>query len=654
MGKNIPEELINPREDKFLKEEELRGEKELLNINEIIEAQLSVELSEISILLEELKVNFENFIDGKNLTKKEENKLRKKVIGVFEGKIKKITKKNNSDKKLEEFKAIKNDLTRISKLGMEDLVEGVESLRESALSDDKKNEKDSIISPAEVEADIEVETEPVSVIESIDQIKIIEKEEKPISPIIKKAIMDKDFAGQMMENEISKQNNGKNERERVRKEISDFIADMDSLLVEFEEKEGRFNEAFPGMDKILENIKKTKQAYQDRLEKFRTLGENDYTQKNLVEINQLHNRLCKILEIDWNQYYKEKMNLEDDTHSSVESNPKIESVEIKKASDNKNNQVLIDEIETEQVNDLPIETDKIVLEDLTDHEFEGVHSPIIDNIRKSERQKIINKYGEINDVYLKYGEGGFPMDSIVIVGYELNGPDNNFVEIEKVIKGKNVKEKLNLNEFDEYLMAGGYEREKIIESDIGSKEKLTQEEQLELQKFVEEILAKIDADLVSLKDLLKTKDVGDKIKDRISLYEENGLRKIKEIIAKDKDIFESQDIFNLVNTLHLKIRTILDNLIDEPKEEISENEEEKSIEFSEDERNKIELIEKSLTGITEKWKSEFSWGDDFPKGRIEQMLEIQTLVFLKKNFREKGWFVGKEEETAEFILKNKK
>jgi len=634
MDKKNPNELMNSRGDKFLKEKGIRDEKEFLNINEIIEAELSVEFSEISILLEELRVKFENFINGKNLTKKEKSKLRKKVVGAFEGKIKKITKKNNDDKKLKELKAFKDDLTKIVNLEMEDLVEGVESIGEGVLSDDKKDENDLIISPAQVEADIEIKAEPVGAIESVDDIKNIEKEKRSISPI-RKAMMDKDFAGQMMENEISKQSNGKNERERVRKEIGDFITDMDSLLVEFEEKENRFNEAFPEMDKILENIKKTKQAYQDRLEKFRTLSENDYTQKNLVEINQLHNRLCKILEIDWNQYYKEKINLGDDAPSSTESSPETEDFEIKKSADNENNEV--------------------VLEDLKDYEFEGAHSPIIDNIREFERQRIINKYGEINDVYLKYNnENGFPIDSIVIVGYELNGPDNDFVKIEKIIKGENIKERLNLNEFDEYLMAGGYEREKVTKSDVGNKEKLTQEEQLELQKFVEEILAKIDADLASLKDLLRTKDVEQRIKDKVSLYEENGLKKIREIIAKDKNIFESQNILNLVDILHLKIKTILDNLSNDAQVENLKDEKEEHMEFNDDEKKKLEIIKNSLVGIIERWRTDFNWGDDFPKSRIEQMLEIQALVFLKKNFREKGWFIGREEEVAEFILKNKK
>jgi|GEM_PF-7111727 len=634
MDKKNPDELMNSRGDKFLKEKGIRDKKEFLNINEIIGAELSVEFSEISILLEELRVKFENFINGKNLNKKEQSKLRKKVVGAFEGKIKKINKKNNDDKKLKELKAFKDDLTKIVNLEMEDLVEGVESIGEGVLSDDKKDENDLTISPAQVEADIEIKAEPVGAIESVDDIKNIEKEKRSISPI-RKAMMDKDFAGQMMENEISKQSNGKNERERVRKEIGDFITDMDSLLVEFEEKENRFNEAFPEMDKILENIKKTKQAYQDRLEKFRTLSENDYTQKNLVEINQLHNRLCKILEIDWNQYYKEKINLGDDAPSSTESSPETEDFEIKKSADNENNEV--------------------VLEDLKDYEFEGAHSPIIDNIREFERQRIINKYGEINDVYLKYNnENGFPIDSIVIVGYELNGPDNDFVKIEKIIKGENIKERLNLNEFDEYLMAGGYEREKVTKSDVGNKEKLTQEEQLELQKFVEEILAKIDADLASLKDLLRTKDVEQRIKDKVSLYEENGLKKIREIIAKDKNIFESQNILNLVDILHLKIKTILDNLSNDAQVENLKDEKEEHMEFNDDEKKKLEIIKNSLVGIIERWRTDFNWGDDFPKSRIEQMLEIQALVFLKKNFREKGWFIGREEEVAEFILKNKK
>ncbi|MEF3691850.1 MAG: hypothetical protein V3574_02205 [Candidatus Moraniibacteriota bacterium] len=426
----------------------------------------------------------------------------------------------------------------------------------------------------------------------------------------------------------------------VREELNEILANIETLINVLEKKYLKFIERKNLTKK--EEIKLRKKivgVFKQKLVKINKKRNGELRLKNL---DILKNEVEEILKMEIDDYLKDlnnKKNSEEDFDSSKNEElfiaPEVVELEADLSVEDKENQ-----------------TDKVkggILSDLSGFEYEGEHSLVKDKIIKSERQKIIDRYGNENDVYLRYDEGGFPTDSIEIVGYEFNGgQEGNFVEIKKVVGDKEVREKIDLNEFDKYLSAGNYEREKTFESVTKEREKLTSEEQTELKIFVEEILAKIDADLVSLRDMIKNKDVEERIKKRILLYEENGLKKIREIIKTDKSIFESQDILNLTETLHLKIKTALDTLSDKF------NEADKFLEsLNEREKQTLEkigeLIEETKNGL----KEAFDWGK-LSERRIEQIIEDQTIMFLMNNFTKQGLFVDREELAAEYIFKNKK
>jgi len=95
----------------------------------------------------------------------------------------------------------------------------------------------------------------------------------------------------------------------------------------------------------------------------------------------------------------------------------------------------------------------------------------------------------------------------------------------------------------------------------------------------------------------------------------------------------------------------VDNPEDLPLKELKDvsQEDMHNAKFSEKEKKIIEGAENIAFKFAEKQKGEFNW-ENFPKGRISQVLEIQTIKFLMDNFKKYTLFADREEEVAELIV----
>lgn len=82
-----------------------------------------------------------------------------------------------------------------------------------------------------------------------------------------------------------------------------------------------------------------------------------------------------------------------------------------------------------------------------------------------------------------------------------------------------------------------------------------------------------------------------------------------------------------------------------------ESQEQKELIFTDEENVFVEKSKEVVAKFIDKSKSEFNW-DDFPQKRIAMMLEIQAVALLMREFKKRNLFVVREEEIAEFIIKN--
>lgn len=656
MGRNIPSELSNPNEDKFLissiKEANNKGKSDLLNNVEMIEAELELKLSEIEVLLNEVNIKFSGFVEGRNFSKKEESKLKKKIVGVFENRIKKNKKKKDNNQKIEEFEKIIEELKDFVDSEIEGLdddgeiilkrenkeIEGVKDInKESEVSgDDNGANEDSMI---DNDSDSVIVSE-VGVVNNNgnDDIERLN---------IQKARKDKNFAEQMMgENmEDIDKNSAEKEKEIVKKGIEEFIVEIENLLGEFDRKKNDFKGSLPNAMKIVEDMEKTKKTYQDKIEEFKLLEGDDLTRKKLTEINQLHARLCRVLELDWVLRYKEKSGIIADKKDSKDSdNNKVLSDESYEGSDNES-----------EIVDVP-------LGDLSDHEYEGVHSPVIEKINRGARQEALNnliiKYGDIGTGYVRYDNQGDLAEKLIVLNYELNGPDNNFIEFEIINQDGNEIKKINLKKIDGFLKRFTNESLLNIKNDIEPEDRLDSDEQRELEVFTREKIVEVDEFFNQLEEKYQqadkekySKEELEKMERKIQLYKFS-LVNIRNAIKKEPDIFKSQALLDLVQELYIKIKTLSDNM-DGGLENKNRESEDLISGFSDSERKVFEKMLISVDNLIGKMREKIDWGKLSDK-RISQMVEDQVIIFLMGNFEKQGLFVDKEEVVAEFIIKNKK
>ena len=658
MGRNIPSELSNPEEEKFLissiKEANNKGKQDLLNNAEMIKAELELKLSEIEVLLNEVNIKFSGFVEGKDFSKKEESKLRKKIVGVFENRIKKNQKKKDNNQKIEEFEKIIEELKDFVDSEIEGLgddgeiilkkenkeIEGVRDInKESEVSgDDNGANEDSMI---DNDSDSVIVSE-VGVVNNNgnDDIERLN---------IQKARKDKNFAEQMMGEDMEDidKNSAEKEKEIVKKGIEEFIVEIENLLGEFDRKKNDFKGSLPNAMKIVEDMEKTKKTYQDKIEEFKLLEGDDLTRKKLTEINQLHARLCKVLELDWVLRYKEKSGIIVDKKNS-------------KDTGNDNEKVLSDE--SYEGSDNEIEIVDIPLGDLSDHEYEGAHSPVIEKINRGARQEALNnliiKYGDIGTGYVRYDDQGDLAEKLIVLKYELNGPDNNFIEFEIINQDGNEIKKINLKKIDGFLRRFTNESLLNIKNDIEPEDRLDLDEQRELEIFTREKIVEVDEFLNQLEEKYQqadkekySKEESERIEKKIQLYKFS-LVNIRNAIKKEPGIFKSQAVLDLVQELHIKMKTLSDNMVGGSQDKNRESEDLISG-FSESERKVFEKMLTSVDNLIVKMREKIDWGKLSDK-RISQMVEDQVIIFLMGNFEKQSLFVDKEEVVAEFIIKNKK
>jgi hypothetical protein len=174
-----------------------------------------------------------------------------------------------------------------------------------------------------------------------------------------------------------------------------------------------------------------------------------------------------------------------------------------------------------------------------------------------------------------------------------------------------------------------------------------------------------ETEITELESLIKEKK-GDIIVDKKRLAE-----RLKDFIEKNKNEEFTRQLVNRVHLIDDRVRKIEFNtqinqdtlnemlgLNDEIIALIMSNWEAEmkifkgEIEFNEEERKLVEKLKIKTGDKIKEWRKDYTW-DNFPKGRIDQHLEIQILASLMKSFTKRSWFVGREEEVAEFIVKNR-
>lgn len=634
MGKNIPPELGNPRAEKILVEKELKSNIESSQSQEIISAELNLELGEVDVLLGEIQIKVDDYIEGKNLSKKEAGRIKRKIIVPVQKKRDRNKNKKNKESGLVGLKELKSEIEKALGMGVEAYLEYLEN-------------------PGFIE---EVSAQGAG---ESKQVESKSNDAKSESVIIDEGGLELDLNNDEV---IQSETNGAefqineeiSEKERIRKDIEEFIVDMEILLIEFEKKKDEFKNNFSETGRVEENMNTTSRAYRERMEKFKQLKDEDLNQEKLVEINQLHNRLCKLLEIDWNEYYKEKIRSREESNELKKDKNGI-LVDENMSVENKNSKDGLD-------NDGLAKVTGTVLEDLKDHEYEGQHSPVIEKVNRADKREflrgLISKYGDVGTVYFKYDEKGDYLGRITLAEYDLSGPDF-FVVLNVKNRGKKRKEeKIKLDELGEYLREYINEDWLNIKKDIELDGKITSDEKKELESFTkeriqetEEVLKNLKEEYFKLEKPGQSKEEKEKTERRMQVYELS-LVKIKDIVNKDPKAFETQSIFNLVEELYIKIKTLEDNIKDGLGNENREMEELMSG-FSEAEKKVFEKMLVASGDLKNQMKERLDWGKLSGK-RIEQMTEDQVILFLMSNFEKKGIFVDREEVVAEFIIKKTK
>ena len=409
---------------------------------------------------------------------------------------------------------------------------------------------------------------------------------KQLSSVVIKAIKDKDFAHDLMKHEMDKlEGRGKGKKikdkefaqisaayeinNKLKKENADFAkaiaADIEKfknnlgvLINKLDGKLKNFQKLYPNDIEFQNKISKIISNYKNKVKKFDVIEEND--RETLVKINQLHHELQEWVGRDWLKLYERKK-------------------------------------ETETV-----------LHNLNDVDLHGKDSPVIENINELEKMDkkaaLEKKYGKIGASYIRHDKSGFPSDSFTIVGYEIGeDAESNFVVIDRLkrdgevagsdLEKENIETKIGLKEFKKYKV--GYRKE--VEN-VGDKNKETKGNIVELLKEEREELEKLVQEKVSETDNLLSDSEGifNGIKKELSEDDLKGIEKriisckiglnnIKNLIAKDSEIYKDTRVLGIMNNLEEKVKRLSSDV-----SEIEKIQHEKNIAFNEVQKEKIKIL----------------------------------------------------------------
>lgn len=183
---------------------------------------------------------------------------------------------------------------------------------------------------------------------------------------------------------------------------------------------------------------------------------------------------------------------------------------------------------------------------------------------------------------------------------------------------------------------------------------LSEAERMELASLIEEKLADVNSDYALV--LKKFHDFRESNKEAVDF------NKIifRKIAAVDEKRSQLRKIVKQAVSLNQEVLNDLIDLDEEiiilTREDWREELEKNSgdiLRLSEKEKNIVEKSKEVVNKYIKKAKTKFPW-DDFPKGRIDELLEIQAMAFLMQEFKKRSLFIDRAEDIAELIIKNRK
>lgn len=197
----------------------------------------------------------------------------------------------------------------------------------------------------------------------------------------------------------------------------------------------------------------------------------------------------------------------------------------------------------------------------------------------------------------------------------------------------------------------------VEEFEFEESEDLSKEEKAELQNFINEKIPEFKNQLDNiennfgefLENNLEESNFNKLIQNEI-IDIGNLLKELGNVKASDYNTHTgSEKVLALVHKIDdaIKIATV-----ENWTEELKRFKEGIEKEFTEKEKNIIEKSEGIANKYIEDARTKFPW-ENFPQGRVDFTLETQAVFFLMKEFKRKKFFKGKEEEVAEYIIKNR-
>lgn len=434
-----------------------------------------------------------------------------------------------------------------------------------------------------------------------------------------------------------------------------IISDFNSFFDELRKKLVNFEKIFSKDDEeFCEKLEKNINYWARKIKEFE--GIENPNEEELTEIMQLHDEIKELINEDWVDLHKKGL---------LSLNAYQYKKNLKKINKEFNK-----------------EDDAEPFPNLTEEGLYGDNSFVIENVNRDAKKQVIegleNKYGKVGKNYFKYDAAGNLVEKITIRKYELGGIDNNFVYVDSKLKSKTIEKKINLNEFKSFL--ADYIKEDLlnIETEEDGNERLNPSEavgKILEKELAGDVLKDLSHEEISGKKENEVETVDIKLeKISNSLYELND--KFKYFVLKNKGELFNKELLKRIHLLQDEVITVqkikgegtgkkglLDDLYsringliienwEESLIEFKKSQEQEEVEFNEQEMDIIEKTKKIALAFIEKSKNEFDW-TNFPKGRLDMVLEIQAVAFLMQKFKENKIFINKEEKVAEFIVENK-
>ncbi|EKE16558.1 MAG: hypothetical protein ACD_11C00001G0002 [uncultured bacterium] len=643
-----PSPVVEIKKDNGSRTEKLKSKAE---DSETLSEQIDLEMNELDILIGELTEEFEFFATENNLSGKEKTKQSKKVLGVFKSDIIKVGKRRDNDAKLAKIKEIQekikekingyileeeneedfNDLVLATNKCLEDLRKKYDQfILNNNLSEDEKPQFNQFIS------------------EYNERIKVAlaEKNKKELEEIGYdiKANLESDII--IEDEEVESGDDKKVEKEIFNREL--IMKDFNSFFDELRRKFIKFEKVYKGSDKeSCEKLERNIKYWAGKIKNFESIeipGDED-----IKKIMQLHDEIKKWTEESWTELHRAgKFEL---TIHSNQRNLKKKSEDL---SDSKN-----------------------VLQDLDHIDLHGIEIPAIKSVEEIEQEKKIfeleEKFGKPGTIYARDDKKtGFPIDSFEIVGYELGDKDvDTFVAVKKLVDDEEIETKIDLERFKKdkiYVrVAEDVDEDAAGEGAIETEEDILSAKEISelvaLVKEIKEEKGNLDIDKIELnkkfKDFLLAhkdeKEFNKGLLKAIHLLEDRFAEIDRKFRQMNVDGQANQELLDEIKKLDSEMIAIIDANWEEELEkfkELKDIAEAGLLKFTDKEKSIVEKSNEIVAGFIEDFRKDFDW-DNFPKKKIDEFLDIQAIAFLMETFTSKKWFIGNEENVAEFIIKNR-